>query len=152
MKFLILSCLLSIFSGLTAQEVAFRSENDYTIKLDYEFKIKKEFDSDKFSFEKSSEDRVLPHLSVIVEILNSTEDEQRIKIVDNKRNVKFSGKLKGESVRFKMGFTDDMKLGRIANIFKIIILTKKKDPINQITLEVNKDGNFLINGVLSGKL
>lgn len=152
MRLLILLLLGFTSQIVAAQEIPYRPEANYELKLKYDFKSKNTTDKDVISFVEKADASMLPHLTIYISILNRNSGEGRIKIVDNKSNLRHNKKLSEDPVRLVMGYTDDMKNSETASKFIITISTKKRDAIDQIVLEVKKDGTFLVNEIVNGKL
>ena len=109
-------------------------------------------DQDVINFVEEQNATPLPHLTIYISVLNKKEEEERIKIVDNKGQTRYNGKIKETPIRLVLGFTDDMKEGITGSKFFITISAKKRVGLNQIVLEVLPDGTFLVNGKINGKL
>ncbi len=153
-----LAIVLFIFSGLfagnTQTDIPLRAEEDYELKIDYNFKKKPVPSIQETNYaliQERNNISLLPHLTVFVSLKNKTDEEFRIRVVDNKGKINHSGKIKDVPLELVLGYMVDIKEKVTANRWEVIILTKKKAPINKIVLEITKDGLFYVNEIESGK-
>jgi len=149
--------LICFFSILFFQEATpFRHEDNFEVKLHYDFKQRPVPERNEVNFlevNKIRDTSLLPYLEVDVGLSNLSVAEYRYKVVDNFGVVHNALKLKADKpIHIDMGFTDDMKDRTGPHVYEIIILTKKRKPLNRIRFEVAKDGTFYLNDKLNGKL
>jgi hypothetical protein len=139
---------------LSLQEIPLKDKEEFNIKLDFQFKTRTS-DANTVSIDgpPRNSGSVLPFLSVNVDVLNIRGDENKVKVIDNTQRVLLTRTLaKSASFQFPLGFTDDLKDHVSAHTFDIIFLSKERQPVRRITISVEKDGTYLVNGEKRGKL
>ena len=155
MRYLLLTFLVLIGYSLLAQnEIPLRDKDDYEIKIEYDFKkkpIPSHRETNYVLIQEKNDQSLLPHLTVYLTLKNSSSEEFRIRAVDNTFKVMASGKIKEEPLELVLGYMVDIKERISAHTFTVTILTKKREPINQIILQIKEDGTFLVNGIEKGK-
>ena len=155
--------MLAWFAGLFflfQQEIPFKPNSEFEIKLQYEFKLRPAGDISTVNFNESQKERsgrvsgvMLPYLTLNVKVLLPTTEEERCKVVRNLDNVSFNRKIEvGKEFQIDMGFTDDMKDRIKPYEYTVFFLSDKKEKISRIVIFVDKDGSFLVNGEKRGKL
>jgi hypothetical protein len=95
----------------------------------------------------------LPFIAVTLTVLKTQPGEERLRVVDNHREVILSKKIKGRTeVSFDLGFTADMK-DRVGPYEFTIYFhgSDRKDVASQIIIRVAPDGTFLVNDEVRGK-
>lgn len=138
---------------LLQQSVPFKPAEEYSFRLDYQFRNKAgidRFEVDWSNTQKYSEG-TLPYLTVHIKPLKLSDDEDRVRIVNNRNERIYSRKASlDEEIQIEMGFTDDLK-DRTAPFEFNVFFTSKKVDISRINLFVDEDGFFYINGEKRGK-
>src|SRR6185436_1140019 len=123
----------------------------FEILTNYDLRKKPEADNTKIVFEPSEETKrtnidLLPFVSVTLKVKKWNPDVTHVKVVDQFGKPYLRKKVDDEGVyTFDMGFTDDMKDKVTPGKF-IIQFTGDKKVIEQITVEVDPEGTFLVNG------
>ena len=147
---------LTVLSLEAQQEIPYRQENTYEIKLDYDFKNRVVDDQDVVRVsERFRKERhgLLPYLIVNFSLLKIEPDDYRIRVTDNAEDLVLSKKIKPDQVyKIDMGFTDDMKDGVTPNRFNIHFIDQQKTLKSRVVLEVLEDGTFLVNERVHGRL
>ena len=137
-------------------DVPFRKEDTYEIRLDYNFKARPIPEKDLIDFRSNgafTDAGLLPHLTVNVHMLSLSSEDDKVRITGNLGNNASSYKLKeNKQIVIVMGFTEDMKEKLTSHQYTLTFLAKKRKKLNKITLEVLEDGTFLVNGVENGRL
>ena len=138
---------------LLQQSVPFKPSDEYSFRLDYQFRNKAgidRFEVDWSNTQKYSEG-TLPYLIVHIKLLKLSAEEERVKIVNNRNERIYSRKASlDDEIEIEMGFTDDLK-DRTAPYDFNVFLTSKKLNVSRINLFVDEDGTFYINGEKRGK-
>ena len=138
---------------LFLQSVPFKPSEEYSFRLDYQFRNKAgidRFEVDWSNTQKYSEG-VLPYLIVHLKPLKLAANEERVRIVNNRNQRVYSRKaVQDEEIPIEMGFTDDLKDRTAPYEFNIYFTSKKVD-ISRINLFVDEEGTFYVNGEKRGK-
>lgn len=154
---MVLLWLLSV-SFLQQDTVPFKANDEFELTTHYEFKQRSVGDQKAVVY-RDTEPAVprntgpLPYLSLSLKVLKTNPEEEKIRIINNENTVILNRKLQpGMTVNFEAGFTDDMKDRVKAHQFTILFLSKSKNPISKVVVEVTQDGTFLVNNEKRGKL
>lgn len=148
-----LMVLFSILFALTFQEIPFKPDSEFEIRLDYSFRQKPARDDVTVSFEpiSSSSGGQLPFLILHLDV-KEANGASRIKVTSNKSSSIYNRKFKpGADYEIEVGFTDDAKDKVTANEYTIWFLDDNKQVLNRIFIEIKEEGDFFINGVKRGK-
>lgn len=161
MQFPVLHFFFGVWLLFFQEDIPFKPNEEFEIKLEYEFKPRPPGDKDNsvyFSESQKEHDRrnsssMLPYLKLNVKVLKSAPEEDRLRVVRNIDNVGFNRRIvEGEEFQIDMGFTDDMKDRVKPYEYTIFLLSAKKKKISRIVILVDKDGSFFINREKRGKL
>ncbi len=143
--------------------IVFKPNNEFEVKIDLRFKQK---ESDNSPTNKVSVDYTetveqhnrkltgtqLPFLGLKIKFLTLSQNESRVKIVDNFGKVSYSKKADLETViKLDAGYLDDIKDGVSPNAYDVILLDSDKIEVDRITIIILKDGTFLVNNEKRGK-
>ena len=138
---------------LIQDTVPFKSNEEFELTLDHKFRnrIVEGADSDHREYRNTGP---LPFLSLSLKVLKAHAQEERIRIVDNERNVVLYKKIEpGQSYTFDAGFTVDMKDRVKPHEFTIWFMSKdRKQTVSRIVIHVAEDGTFIVNDQKRGKL
>jgi hypothetical protein len=142
---------------LLQADVPLKASREFEVNTNYELRKKPEPEHPRIVFDKPEEKQkssgtdLLPYLSVKVKVKRWPEDVTHIKIVDTKDKTHLKKKASDKGIyELDLGFVDDMKDKVTASKFFIQFLKDKKT-IEQITIEIEEDGSFLVNGEKRGK-
>lgn len=152
-------CLFSVL--LIRQEVPYKPTDAFEIKFDLSFKQRSTEDTSNSTIhlsetvgeqEKRSSIGPLPYLILNVKILKMHPDEVRIRALrDN--DIPVFNKKAAEGMEFKIdvGFLADIK--GVKEYRQVIeFLSVDKTPLSRIVIELDKEGNYLVNGEKRGKI
>jgi hypothetical protein len=144
--------LLSILVLMLLQELPFKPKDEFSVKLDYQFKNKPSDNSHIYEADvKNSSASPLPHLTVLVQLGKITE-ETKVRITSNKDRSGYLKKVSLESTyQVPFGFTDDVKDGVSSNEYTLTFLDKQKNNMSRIVFLIDKEGQFFVNGEKQGK-
>jgi hypothetical protein len=145
--------LLSILVLLFLQELPFKPKDEFSVKLDYDFKNKPVTDNSHIyhAEEEHPNTTPLPFLTVLVQVDKVTA-ETKVRINSNKKTAGFVKKVAvGSTYQVPFGFTDDVKDGVSANEYTLTFLDKEKNAMSRIVLYIDKEGQFFVNGEKQGK-
>lgn len=155
LTFLLLS-LLAI-----QDEAPYKPSEEFELKLDFEFKDrgagrnpnKIDMDLTMKEYEKTKGSGLLPYLWLNLKVLKQQENEVRLKVIENKaRNILNKKVDTSTIVKLELGFTDDIKDRVGPYEYTIIFVNGDKDPVSRITIFFEKDGTYLVNGQMRGKI
>ncbi|MBT1701921.1 hypothetical protein [Chryseosolibacter indicus] len=139
---------------ISMQDIAFKEKEHFEVKLDYQFKIRPVQERVWAASEKSrSTESLLPYLVVNINMLQFSEGEVRVRIINNKSTSQGSKKIyEGMAIPVVVGFTDDAKDRVTAHEYQVIFLDEKKSPLSRIVIFIEDDGTFYVNGEKRGRL
>ncbi|MFZ1809103.1 MAG: hypothetical protein WAU36_17855 [Cyclobacteriaceae bacterium] len=140
--------ILILLSSLVQDQVPLKPNDEFTFKLEYEFRTKPGGDGKPGGFAAGK----LPYAELKVTPTKLSDIEERVRITNNLGHKLYSRKaaINNEMV-IDMGFTDDLKDHISVYAFDIVFFSKKGDT-SRITLFVEEDGTVLINGEKQGKI
>ncbi|HOX83861.1 MAG TPA: hypothetical protein PLJ60_09505 [Chryseolinea sp.] len=139
-------------------QIPFKAKDEFEVKLNYTLKQRpavSEHNTYQYENQSASQNAqgVLPYLILNVKILKASAEEVRLKVSNNRSSNVMSKKLKeGDEFSIDIGFTDDVKDRVTAHEYTINLLDDKRKEQSKIVILVNKDGTFLINDEVRGKL
>jgi len=150
---------LAVVFQIAAQDIPFKDDADYDIKLDYTFRVRPPVSSSNVNLtetqremERRYNSSSLPYLIIFVNVKTLQENEKSFRVSDNARRTISNKKLKGPvSLKVDMGFTSDVKDGISPHTYYISFLNDKKDPVSQIVFSIDQEGTFLVNNEVRGK-
>jgi len=138
---------------LLQESVPFKPTEEYEFTLNYEFRNKPgidRFEVDWSNMQKYSEG-TLPYAKIKIKLLKLSEEEERVKIINNLGHRIYSRKASLDTdIEVELGFTDDLKDHISVFEYDIIFFSKRND-VSRINLYVEEDGSFLVNGEKRGK-
>lgn len=153
--------LISLFLfAFTLQETPFKAKEEFEIKLDYKFKQRSADASAKSVYmdetnaerDRRTSTALLPFLVLNVKMLKLPLAESRVKIGTNLNARVVTRKVsEGTTIPIEVGFTDDAKDRVSAHHYTLTFLSADKTEINKITIFIEEDGTFLVNGEKRGK-
>jgi hypothetical protein len=144
-------------------EVPFKLSNEFEVKIDLSFKQK---ENDFNQYNKVTLDYTetvaqknrrlsgnqLPYLVLKITFLTLSDQEKKVKIINNLNKNIYSKKAELTSViRLDLGFVDDIKDRVSPNTFDIILSDADKTSRTHILIVVQEDGTFLVNNEKRGK-
>jgi hypothetical protein len=155
MKIFILFALL--LSGV--QELPFKSSDDFEIKLDYKFKQRTMDNASAVYVQETNREHdrrtstaLLPFLTLNIKLLKLSEEEVKVKIGNNINSRIVTRKVdEGLIIPLLIGFTDDAKDRVSAHHYVFTFVTAEKKETSRITIFIDEDGTFLVNGEKRGK-
>ena len=153
--YLILILLLS-FSMFSQVELSFEPKENFDFELDYSFKTRPPVSADKVTFiegAKRGGAQVLPYLKINFNFNSLPSEYYRIRVEDGDGKLIKSKKLKRPDIFvLDMGFSDDVKDRITPHKYVIIFQTKAKNSISKIEVEVEENGDLLLNGSFHGRI
>ena len=150
MKVLILLFVLLVGDQ---DEVPFKPNEEFDLKLDFEFKSRTADHSVAYSETSKRQSGPLPYLNVNLKVLKLGAEEVRVRVTRNKGDNILSKKAEADMlIKLDLGFTDDIKDQVTANEYTIFFLSREKTPLSKIEILFQKDGTYLVNGEKRGKV
>jgi hypothetical protein len=120
-----------------------------------EFKTEPRPSNDRIEMENKKRYDYSPqmYLNASLELLNIQKDDYKIKIFNSAGTTLVSKKLKSpDTYLIKLGYANGMKDRTSPNTFTIHFINKEKKITSHIFIEINKDGDFMVNGERFGKV
>lgn len=142
------------------KEVPYKPFSEFEILIDYKFKQRPGVDRYKVDYSETREDREknqfqgapLPYLVVSIKLLKLSEEEVKVKAINNLGHNVFSKKAELDTpVKIDVGFTDDAKDRVTPYEFTITFLSLKKKETSRIHMFIMEDGTFVVNNEKRGK-
>lgn len=141
------------------QDVPFKPNEEFEIKLDYKFKQRPMEDNNTVRLGDSPKEYqdhagggVLPYLILNIKPLKLQEEKMRLRITTN-LNDRIA--LKKTSVNailaLDLGFTVDMKDRVTAHEYILTFVSEDKIPVDRILISIDEDGSFLVNNEKRGQ-
>jgi hypothetical protein len=151
--------LAIFFFAFLFQELPYKPNEEFEIKLNYQFKQRPIRDQNAIHLSESQKeyDRrtssdLLPYLILNVKMVKLSEEEVRLKIINNLDQRIISKKIEtGSIVPLDLGFTADVKDRVNPHEYMLTFLSPKKQELSKIVIHVDEDGSFLVNGEKRGK-
>lgn len=143
-----------MFVAMLQEEVRFKPSDEFELKVDYSLRTRPVPANYSIDFEDTKKTiGPLPFVSLTLTVLKAQQGEERVRIVDNRRDMIASRKIKvGSELNFDLGFTADMKDRVGAHEFTVYFQgSDKKDISSRILIHVAQDGTFLVNDEVRGK-
>jgi len=153
----LLFCIALLFSQ---DQVPYKANEDFEIKLNFEFKERVRTEANRVDlnqsareYERSRGSGPLPYLYLNVRILKLYPEELKMRVVKNGDKVVYNKKFDLSTlVKLDLGFTDDIKDRVSAYEYTILFVNEKKEPTSKIVIYFHEDGTYLVNGQVRGKL
>ncbi|MBL7848924.1 MAG: hypothetical protein JNL40_15755 [Cyclobacteriaceae bacterium] len=156
----LLFILLLLLTPQETPQPPLKAAEEFKLELQYEFKARPDTENafiDLTETEREKEKRIsgsspLPYLVIHMSFLKLSDQEVRVRCVDNNRKNRFSKKVElGKVYSLDLGFTEDMKDRVTAYQYIFYLMSADKKDVSQVNLIVEQDGTFLVNGVRRGK-
>lgn len=137
------------------QDIPFKPNDEFELKMNYDLRTRPAPSGHTIDLQKS---RIgvgpLPFLGLTLTLLEIQPGEDRVRIIDNYRDVVASRKIKpGFELSFDLGFTADMKDRVKAHEYTIYFQSASdKNNTSRIVVHIAEDGTFLVNNEVRGRL
>jgi hypothetical protein len=150
--------LFALYLFIALQEVPYKPNNEFEIKLKYEFRQRPSpANGSTVAFDVSSNSQhrdagaLLPFLTLNVNVI-SAASATKVKFTHNKNQQPTTKKVKdGASFPMEIGFTDDVKDRITPHEYFLTFIGEDKKEISRIALFIDEDGTFLVNGEKRGR-
>lgn len=148
MKVVVLFVSLFVFGF---QETPFKPNEEFELTLDFQFRPRPK--TGAVEMKPNTGITPLPYLGMQLNVLLVRDDEYRIRIVDGRGNVLGSKVLsKGASMKFDIGYLDDVKDGVTADKYFINFHGKDKKVNRCISIRFGPDGSYFVNEEQRGRM
>jgi len=146
-----------IFSLLLFQDQArYKSNDEFELKLDLQFKKRPGPDINKVELEKRTLPTAgmnAPYLYIDLRVLKPVAEEYRVKVLKNGRETLMSRKFDPDLIiKLDLGFTDDIKDHVTPHHYLVTFFSKDKEPLSRIEILFEEDGTYIVNGEKRGKI
>jgi hypothetical protein len=145
---------------LAQDSVPFKPTEEFEVKFNFEFKERPRTNANKVLLDATQKEAdrsrgsgPLPYLFLNFRVLTQTNGEARIRVFENGRRSIQAKKFDTKTVvKLDLGFTDDIK-DRIGPYeYEIVLLSEEKAPVSKVVIYFEKDGTYLVNGEVRGKI
>ncbi|MEL7001529.1 MAG: hypothetical protein AAFN93_02210, partial [Bacteroidota bacterium] len=136
-------------------EVPYEDKSSYKFELDYNFQSRVRSTSEAYSTKPRSavSSTLLPYVKVLITLTNLPADRYRVKVLNNFNVKVLNRKVKSNmQIIIDMGYANDIKDGITANHYVVTFEDKSRNKLSKIVLEIDKEGNFLVNDQQYGKI
>ncbi|MEO8473551.1 MAG: hypothetical protein ABI477_15235 [Chryseolinea sp.] len=151
--------LLSMYLFLFQDKVPFKPNEEFDLKLKFEFKERTHTDPNKVSLDPTNGEvqrnrgsGPLPYLFLNLQVLKQAPSEIRVKVFEAGK-LAYNKKVDLNTIiKLDLGFTDDIKDRVSAYEYTVMFYTESKEPVSRIVVYFHKDGTYLVNEQVRGKL
>lgn len=152
--------LLAVLTLLLQTGVPYKASEEFKIELEYKFKPRPMTDNSYIDLTETQRDKErrtsggnpLPYLILHISFQQLSDKEVRVRCIDNNKKNKLSRKAEvNREYKLDLGFTDDMKDRVTPHEFTLTLQSDDKDDTSRITMLIERDGTFLVNGLRRGK-
>ena len=154
-----MTCFLFLVVFSLFQEVPFKPNAEFEIKVDYQFKQRPASEVNTLHLGVAGRNLqrtslgVLPYLVLHIKLLALPHEKTRMTIVTNLDGRAVYKKISVNSVyELDMGFTVDMTDRVTAHEYTLTFLDEDKKPLNRIHISIDEDGSFVVNGEKRGQI
>ena len=156
-----MNLLLFVLASVLSQDtIPYKAMDEFELKLDFVFKDRQRADPNTVDleqtqkeFERSRGSGPLPYLFLDFRVLKQQPRELRVRVLENNDKVVHNKKVDIKTVlKLELGFTDDIKDRVGAYEYTILLLDDDKQPVSRIVIFFQKDGTYLVNGQMRGKI
>ena len=154
------SLILFLLIALVTQSIPYKPNDEFEIKLDYQFKQRSfnndnnvvNLDESRKEYEKRTSTDLLPYLILKIKFLKLSSDEMRVRITNNReKRITTKKALTDTVIPLDLGFTDDVKDRVNAHEYILTLLSPNKSETSRIVIHIEEDGSFFVNGEKRGK-
>jgi len=156
-----MNLLLFVLASVLSQDtIPYKAMDEFELKLDFVLKDRQRSDPNtvdleqtRKEYERSRGSGPLPYLVLDFRVLKQQPRELRVRVFENKDKVVYNKKVDIKTVlKLELGFTDDIKDHVGAYEYTILLLDDDKQPVSRIVIYFQKDGTYLVNGQVRGKI
>ena len=140
-------------------EVPLKANEEFECKLNLSFKSRDSAGQPDVNYVETIAERdkrlsgsPLPYLKLKLTFLVLKPEEVRMQALAAGSLLRGKKIEVGEEIEIELGFTDDIKDGMIPQEYTVLLLSKDRKSISQITIRFTKEGDYLVNGVKRGRI
>lgn len=155
----IMKGLIFIFAFILFQDIPLKPDEEFDVKLDYQFKPRPSSDKNTVHLGETVRDYqqragagVLPYLILNITLHKLPEQKMRMRISTNAGERALTKRVQpSDVVQLDMGFTVDMVDRVSPHEYTLTFVDASKEAVDKIVISVEKDGSFFVNGEKRGK-
>ena len=138
----------------------FKGDTEYKIEMEYSIKPRPVISGSNINLEETEGDKrrrasggdPLPYLIIYFSFLELSDQEVKFRCTDDLGKTRLSRKAElNKKYKLEIGFTDDVKDRVTPHEFTILLVSGDKKETSRISLSIDEDGTFLVNGMKRGK-
>jgi hypothetical protein len=148
-----------MWGGVLAQEVPYKPEDSFLLRVDMEFKSRPPADPDKYQvfetqaeYQKRTSATPLPYLYLYLTFTRLAPDEARFTVARGGKGFMNKKAELNKEIKLDLGFTDDIKDRTDDWEYVVTLLSDKKKPVSRIVIYFSESGDYLVNGVKRGRI
>jgi hypothetical protein len=142
------------------QQVPYKPENEFSVRVDMKFKSrpidgtpKIDFTETQKEYDRRTSSSQLPFLTLFITVTEASQGETRMRIMRDGKQTASSKKFDlGKEFPLEVGFTDDAKDGVSGYEHVIFFLKPDKKESNKIVIRIERNGDYYINEQRLGRL
>jgi hypothetical protein len=149
--------VLSLFLIWWQGSIPMKPNREFEVTTRYELKKKPTADNPKIVFDKPQEraresaSDMLPYLIIELKVKKWHPDVEQVRVVDDQNKTHMKKKVTDEGFyTWDMGYVDDIK-DKVTSGKFVVQFQGEKQTKEIITIQVEEDGTFLVNGERRGK-
>jgi hypothetical protein len=155
-----MNCFVLAFVLLSVQDsVPFKPKEEFEVKLNYEFRARPVGDHNSVNIgregqlqARTSSGGVLPYVTLQITLYTLPDAKSRV-MISNNSNARPVARRVSVNTPFELdlGFTVDM-IDRVQpHEYTLTFVDANKNPVNRITISVDRDGSFFVNNEKRGR-
>lgn len=140
-------------------EVPLKADEEFECKLNLSFKSRDSAGQPDVNYVETISERdkrlsgsPLPYLKLKLKFLVLKPEEVRMQALAAGSLLRGKKIEVGEEIDLDLGFTSDIKDGIIPKEYVVLLLSKDRKSVSQITISFTKEGDYLVNGVKRGRI
>lgn len=162
MRYFILFSLIFNYYFVIGQDqnIPFKSEESFEVKLDLSFRQRPQGDPQKVNlsetraeYERRTNISPVPYAKIQVIFKTLTDEEVRVRVIEDRRIQIFNRKaVANDDILIDAGFLEDVRDQIKGYHYEVIFMTQKKEPKSRILIHFDEDGNYFVNEKQRGKI
>ncbi|HEY5823758.1 MAG TPA: hypothetical protein VIT44_05310 [Cyclobacteriaceae bacterium] len=147
---MMINVLLFLLLIVSQNEVPYKPQEEFDLKLHYDFRPKDEVVKGPTDFTmmgmNDQKNAPLSFITLTVKWIKLPNNETKLKVIDNKGTVTGKKIKEGAMYTLPIGFAEDVKSGAKANEYNLVLMDSDKKEINRIHLVLKNNGGIIVNG------
>jgi hypothetical protein len=148
-----------LLPNVQAQDIPYKPDEEYTIRVDLKFKprpmadaTRVEISETRAEYDRRTSTDQLPFLNLYITTKESAWKETRLKVLRDGKVLMGNRKIElGKELKIEVGFTDDAKDGISGQEHIVYYMDESKKEISRIVITIEKNGDYIVNGVKRGR-